>query len=122
MLLWRIAAGTSTIFVFRVGTLEVFVAAVVFEVLGRLLDLGEGAALALAKLCGAGRREGPVVLLQAVRSSVVLRRRRKLIFRLGLWMGWPALPVLYLRELPLPRALAADLGLLVARRTGAVVL
>ena len=36
--------------------------------------------------------------------------------------GHPALPVLYVRELPLPRALAADLSLLVARRAGAVVL
>lgn len=124
VLLRGVAAGAAAIFVLGVGAREVFAAAVVFEVLGRLLDLGEGAAFALPRFWGgARRREGPVVLLKPVHAPVVLRRGGELVFGLGLSQAARStLPVLHVRELPLPRALAADLRLLVAGRAGPVVL
>lgn len=126
MLLRRVAAGPSTVFVLGIGAGHVFVAtAVMLQVLARLLDLGEGAALALTRRRHrASGGERPVVLLQAVSASVVLRRRRQLVFGFGLRMARrPALPLLHFGELPLPRAqITADLGLLVTGRAGAVVL
>lgn len=62
VLLRGVAAGPASIFVFRVGALETFAAAVLFGVLG-WLNLSKGAALYLPQLYGAWWGEGPVVVL-----------------------------------------------------------
>lgn len=135
MLLRGAGAGPGGLLVLSVGgggggTRALGAAAgAVLQALRGLAHLREGASFALARLIGPRPGERASVLLQPVRSPVLARRCGQLLFGLH-GQTEPTTPadvqrahiLLHVRELPLGRALAGDLRLLVAGRAGSVVL